>query len=252
MKEVHKMKYDKVYYQVDYIETEYGEGSPWAVSYSRTVDGQTVTSILITDGEVYDYFTQKYHDWTCSHMWEKFLMYNSMHAEELEKAQFAYYNSTYNPINDYSETREKTSIKDDGDEERTHTTGGDGGTHNKVTNEALDGTYTQHDTTTYDNATFRGETKDTQHGGTRTTDDLHTLDKIHHTTISKTIDGETVSGYEIAQENEKVSGYKTAPQDSIEKEIALRLKPLNCIYLDNFMKEYAYYISGAWGGINDY
>ena len=35
--------------------------------------------------------------------------------------------------------------------------------------------------------------------------------------------------------------------DNIEKEIALRFKPVNCLFLDQFMKEYGYYIGGAWG-----
>lgn len=238
----------KVGKQVAEINAEYPlPAHPWQVSHTRTIDGSSVTAILITNTEVTDYFLTKYAKWTCPDMWDKFLAYNQMHSADLETAQTAYYNSTYDPISDYGETREKMTVKNDGDEERTHTTGGEGGTHNKVTNEALDGTYTQHDTTTYDNATFRGETKDTQHGGTRTTDDLHTLDKTHHTTISATIDGETLSGYEIGQEKEKVSGYKNSPQDNIKKEIELRLKPINCLYLDQFIHEYAYYINGAWG-----
>ena len=47
---------NNVKYQVEYIQEEYGEGSPWAVVYNHVVNNQTVSTTLITDALVYDYF----------------------------------------------------------------------------------------------------------------------------------------------------------------------------------------------------
>lgn len=244
------MNTNKVLYQVAKVVEDYPLLNPWRVAYTHVVGGDSVTAIAIESPIVEEYFIHKYGDWYCPDMWAKFIMYNTTHAKDLITAQYAY-NEQYNPLSNYGENREKINVNDDGDEERTHVTGGEGGTHNKVTNEALDGTYTQHDTTTYDNATFRGETKDTQHGGTRTTDDLHTKDTTHHTTIEKTINGDTYAGYEVKHEKETKDGYNNSPQDNIKKEIELRLNPIECIYLDQFIKQYGYYINGAWGCMYD-
>lgn len=232
-----------VSFQVDSVQNEYGEGNPWCVYYS---DGDTAAT-LITNGEVYSYFMSRYPDYICPNMWHNFEAYNIMHAFDLKQAQYAFY-ADYNPLENYNGETEHIHTKDNGDETRTHKTGGDGGTHNTVTTEALANTYTQHDVTTYDNSTPRMDSKDTQSGGNRVTDDLHTEDKTVHGTTSKTIGETTYTGDEVYHEIEKKHGNLgvTTTQQMIDSEIAMRLKPINKRYLDQFINEYAYYIGGAW------
>lgn len=234
-------------YQVYHIQQEYGDGHPWRVIYSYQSGDDTINAILIDDVDVYEYFMNTYRDYICRDMWAKFDAYNQIHARDLEIAQLAYY-AEYNPLDNYNGETEHIHTRDDGDETRTHKTGGDGGTHNKVTSQALANTYTQHDVTTYDNATPRMDSKDTQNGGTETTDDLHTEDKTVHGTTSKTIGDTTYTGDEVYHEIEKKHGNLgvTTSQQMIDSELTMRFNPVNKRYLDQFINEYAYYIGGAW------
>lgn len=241
---------DTVSNQVYYTQQEWSEANPWAVVYNYNDEhNNSMSALLITNGEVYEYFMLTYPNYICRDMWNKFTMYNTMHAHSLMLAQYAYY-AEYDPIENYNGETEHIITNEHGDETRTHKTGGDGGTHNKVTNQALSDTYTQHDTTTYDSQTFRGETKDTQHGGTETIDDLHTEDKTTHTTVNKTIGTATYTGDTITHDIERKHGNLgvTTTQSMIDAEISLRLSPVDIRYLDNFIREYAYYA----GGDSDY
>lgn len=231
--------------QVADINDQYPLGTPWKVSYNDSNNNEVT---LITSEQVSKFLTYKYGCFICSNLYSKFLFYNSMHIDDLKKA-FEAWNANYNPLDNYSGETERIHTRDDGDETKTHTTGGNGGTHNKVTNQALSGTYTQHDTTTYDSATFRGESKDSQYGGTETIDDLHTEDKTSHSTVSKTIDSTSYSGDEINHEIEKKHGNLgvTTSQEMITSEIDMRLNPLAVRYLELFVAEFCSYVGGAWG-----
>lgn len=237
---------NNVKYQVEYIQEQYGEGSPWAVVYTRVENGQSVSTTLITDAMVYDYFINTYGRYTCRNMWDKFLAYNDMRAHDLYLAQEAYY-AEYNPIDNYNGETERITTKDDGDETHTHKTGGDGGAHKTVTTLAADGTYTEHATTTDDSISYRNESKDTTNGGTVTTDDLHTEDKTTHTATAKTINAVEYTGDEIHHEIERKHGNLgiTTTQSMITDEVSLRMTPVNKIYLDTFIREYAYYVGGS-------
>ena len=244
------MNENTVKYQVDYIDELYPDGNPWAVGYNDS-NNQFVT--LISSIFVGKYFKFKYGLFVCPDMYDKFELYNDLHIEDLKK-MFAAWTADYNPLDNYSGETERIYTRDDGDETKTHKTGGDGGTHNKVTNQALSGTYTQHDTTTYEDATFRGETKDSQYGGTETIDDVHTEDKTTHSATTKTINSTSYTGDEIQHEIEKKHGNLgvTTSQQMIESEIEMRMKPIEERYLDNFIHEYAAYVGGGWGDLYDY
>ena len=57
-----------------------------------------------------------------------------------------------------------------------------------------------------------------------------------------TVDGETVSGHDISYHKLTKGGNLgvTTSQQMIENEIEMRLRPLLKMYLDTFVKEYAY------------
>lgn len=236
-------KEDNVGYQVESIQEEYGEGNPWAVVYGSSPDDVT----LIEDALVYNYLISKYSRFECPDLWTKYLTYNSMHVDDFYKALQAW-NATYNPLDNYNGTTERITTDTHGDETKTHSTGGSDGLHNKVTTQAVADTYTQHDTTTYDSTSPRMESKDIQHGGTETIDNLHTTDTTSHATVSKTVGDVTATGDIVHTETENKHGNLgvTTTQQMIQSEIDMRLNPLQKQYLDRFIYEYAYYVGGSF------
>ena len=237
--------YEKtVDYQVVDINEQHPTGTPWAV---KITEGDNETT-LISSPQVSAYFREKYGLFICPQMYTKFLVYNSFHVEDFKRALDAW-NADYNPLDNYNGTTERITTDTHGDETKEHKTGGQGGTHNKVTQQALANTYTQHDTTTYDSTSLRAESKDTQNGGTETIDDLHTEDKTSHTEVSKTIGDTTVTGDIIHTESENKHGNLgvTTSQQMIMSEVDMRFNPIKAQYLDRFIYEFAYYAGGKWG-----
>lgn len=230
------MNENTVKYQV-----EHAEGvSPWIViDHSTTLIGSTTTAA---------YFTLNYGCFICEDMHDKFILYNSMQAADLARALEAY-NADYNPLENYNGVIERIVTDDHGDEVRTHKTGGEGGTHNKVTSAALSNTGTEHQVSTDDSPSYRNETKDIQTGGTETTDDLHTEDKTTHNTTTRTVGDDTVTADTIHTEREAKHGNLgvTTSQQMINSETELRLNPVTKQYLDRFIYQYAHYAGGPWG-----
>lgn len=238
------MNENNVGYQLEKIQTDYGEFSPWAVVYGTSPNDVT----LITDAVVYDYLRLKYSRFECPDMWDKFGIYNTLHVDDFKRALDAW-NAEYNPLDNYNGTTERVTTDTHGDETKTHTTGGTDGTHKKVTTQALANTYTQHDTTTYDSTSPRMESKDIQNGGNETTDDLHTEDKTAHTEVTKTVGDASYTGDIIHTESENKHGNLgvTTSQQMIQSEVDMRLNPVQKQYLDRFIYEYAYYAGGSRG-----
>lgn len=227
----------KISYQVTHTEGT----NPYAVIY----DGVT----LIASNVVTRYLIYNYGEFICSDLYLKFETYNAMQSGDLSRALTAW-NADYNPLENYNGVIDRVTTDTHGDETRTHKTGGEGGTHNKVTIEALNNSYTQHDVTTYEDQPPRMESKDTTSGGTETTDDLHTEDKTTHTEVNKTVGDTTYSGDEVHTEREDKHGNigVTTSQQMIMSEAEMRLNPVIKQYLDRFIYQYAVYIGGAWGG----
>lgn len=227
----------KISYQVTHTEG----ANPYAVIY----DGVT----LIASNVVSRYLIYNYGEFICCDLFLKFETYNAMQSGDLSRALTAW-NAEYNPLDNYNGVTERVTTDTHGDEVRTHTTGGTDGTHNKVTSEALNNSYTQHDVTTYENQTPRMESKDTTSGGTETTDDLHTEDRTAHDAVTKTVGNTTHSGDIIHTESENKRGNLgvTTSQQMIMSEADMRLNPLIKQYLDRFVYQYAVYVGGAWGG----
>ena len=225
----------KVSYQIEHTEGT----APFAVMYHETV----LISSTITE----QYLTYNYGEFLCSDLHNKFLLYNSMQAADLKKALDAW-NATYNPLENYNGVIDRVTTDTHGDETRTHKTGGEGGTHNKVTSAALANTATTHETTTYDSTALRTESKDSNTGGTETTDDLHTEDKTTHATVNKTVGDTTYSGDEVHTEREDKHGNLgvTTSQQMIMSEAEMRLNPVIKQYLDRFIYQYAIYVGSTF------
>lgn len=203
---------------------------------------------LITDTIARGYLGYKYGAFICDDFYSKYTFYVSMTAADLSRAMAAW-NSVYNPLDNYNGETTRIITDDHGDEIRKHTTGGEGGGHNKTTSTAVPNTKTSDYTTTNDSAQPRllAETETT--GGTEVTDDLHTTDTTTHDTVTKTIDSDTITADLIHTEKEIKRGNLgvTTSQQMIQSEVDMRLNPLIAQYLDRFVYQYAFYAGGMWG-----
>ena len=210
--------------------------------------GVTVAGVtLITSEIAAAYMLYNYSPFLCSDMYNKYTMYNALSAPDLKKALDAW-NAEYNPISNYDKNEKDITIDSYGDSNDTRTTGDENGDHKTVEQVAADGTKTESYTTTYDNTTPRLETRDTNEGGTISTDDLQVNNKKSHNNTSVTYDGDTYTGHEIHIRENKIAGNigVTTSQQMIISEVDMRLNPLIKQYLDKFIYTYAIYIGGAW------
>lgn len=211
----------------------------WAVvSASNTLISSEVASA---------YLLYNYGEFICMNLYDKYTLYNSMQASDLARALTAW-NSQYNPIDNYDSTEKIVHLDSHGDTNDDRTTGGDDGTHNKITSSALTGTKTEHFVTTFENATPRKESEDTNIGGTENTDDLFTNNKKSRENTAVTIDGTTYTANDIhIEENSKSGNIGTVTtQSMILAECDMRLNPVIKQYLDRFVYQYAIYIGGEW------
>lgn len=216
-------------------------------------------TIIKSADDVLNYFLCTFEYWkTPSPIETAWAVYESMHHSDFEKALDAWL-VEYNPLHNYDgkektillKSEGKTTIIDDGE---SHTA--PDSTRNKVTTQATEGaqteTTTANEVTTYDSQTPRLDNKSTvtsaPTGGEETiynlktdteTDNTNTRERTN-TTI--THDGKTYTAHDI-EINELEKGGNlgvTTSQQMIQSEVEMRLKPLIKMYLDTFIKEYAY------------
>lgn len=216
-------------------------------------------TIIKSADDVLNYFLCTFEYWkTPSPIATAWVVYESMHHSDFEKALDAWL-AEYDPLHNYDgkektillKSEGKTTIIDDGE---SHTS--PDSTRNKVTTQATEGaqteTTTENEVTTYDSQTPRLDNKSTvtsaPTGGEETiynlktdteTDNTNTRERTN-TTI--THDGKTYTAHDI-EINELEKGGNlgvTTSQQMIQSEVEMRLKPLIKMYLDAFIKEYAY------------
>lgn len=216
-------------------------------------------TVIKSADDVLNYFLCTFEYWkTPSPIETAWAVYESMHHSDFEKALDAWL-ADYDPLHNYDgkektillKSEGKTTITDDGE---SHTA--PDSTRNKVTTQATEGaqteTTTENEVTTYDSQTPRLDNKSTvtsaPTGGEETiynlktdteTDNTNTRERTN-TTI--THDGKTYTAHDI-EINELEKGGNlgvTTSQQMIQSEVEMRLKPLIKMYLDAFIKEYAY------------
>lgn len=217
------------------------------------------TTVIKSADDVLNYFLCTFEYWkTPSPIETAWAVYESMHHSDFEKALDAWL-AEYDPLHNYDgkektillKSEGKTTIIDDGE---SHTA--PDSTRNKVTTQATEGaqteTTTENEVTTYDSQTPRLDNKSTvtsaPTGGEETiynlktdteTDNTNTRERTN-TTI--THDGKTYTAHDITiNELEKGGNLGlTTSEQLIIQEVEMRLKPLIKMYLDAFIKEYAY------------
>lgn len=217
------------------------------------------TTVIKSADDVLNYFLCTFEYWkTPSPIATAWAVYESMHHSDFEKALDAWL-AEYDPLHNYDgkektillKSEGKTTIIDDGE---SHTA--PDSTRNKVTTQATEGaqteTTTENEVTTYDSQTPRLDNKSTvtsaPTGGEETiynlktdteTDNTNTRERTN-TTI--THDGKTYTAHDITiNELEKGGNLGlTTSEQLIIQEVEMRLKPLIKMYLDAFIREYAY------------
>ena len=202
---------------------------------------------LISSDVVSEYLLYNYGEFICMNLYDKFTLYNAMQAADLAKALTAW-NAVYNPIDNYDSHEKIVHLDSHGDTNDARTTGGEDGTHNKITSQALQGTQSEHYVSTFDSASPRFESRDTNAGGNENTDDLFTNNNKSRDNTSVTIDGTTYTANDIhIEENEKRGNIGTVQtQAMILSEVDMRLNPVIKQYLDRFVYQYCIYVGGEW------
>lgn len=200
-------------------------------------------TVLMYGDDVLDYIQYTYEYWkTAAPLVDLWDIYEATHHDDFIKAWDAW-NADYNPLHNYDGEEISLDVKNEGNTTMTNTPDS---TRNKITTRATADakTVTENAVTTYDDTTPRLDNKSTETptGGTETTYDYKTTAENSRGNTSMTVDGETVSGHDISYHKLTKGGNLgvTTSQQMIESEIEMRLRPLLKMYLDTFVKEYAY------------
>ena len=187
------------------------------------------------------YIDSKYGNYkTCKAVFLLWSIYQATHYNDFLKA-WAAWNSIYNPIDNYNGSETTVIQKMDGKQTETIT-------HGKVTTNATgaNGVVNETQTTSVDNGSYRNDTKNIQTGTTTATDSGTTTTAKDTDPKSLTV-GETTytADYVEAEEKNRHGNLGvTSTQTMIKEEKDMRLNPLLCEYLDNFIDEYAYLREG--------
>ena len=198
---------------------------------------------LKSGADVLDYMNYTYEYWKTSQpldvLWT---VYQSMHHDDFIKA-FDAWTADYDPLHNYDGTEISVDVKKEGTTTLTNTPDS---TRNKVTTRATADakTVVENDVTTYDSTTPRLDNKSTETptGGTETIYDYKNTSDSSRGETSMTVDGETISGNDISYHKLTKGGNLgvTTSQQMIQSEIDMRFNPLIKMYIDTFIREYAY------------
>lgn len=194
--------------------------------------------------EVLDYIDSTYEYWkTSKPLDELWTVYQSMHHDDFIKA-FDAWSADYDPLHNYDGTEISVDVKKEGTTTLTNTPDS---TRNKVTTRATADakTVVENDVTTYDSTAPRLDNKSTETptGGTETIYDYKNTSDSSRGETSMSIDGETITGNDISYHKLTKGGNLgvTTSQQMIQSEIDMRFQPIIKMYIDTFIREYAYY-----------
>ena len=204
-----------------------------------------VSGTTVLAGEyVTDYMMYRYDKYmTNDALYKLWIVYSNIHNADFVKAYTAW-TTAYDPLENYNGTETNIYLNQ-------HGTSTDTTTHGKTTTNSTGdgGVTTTNQVTTYDDTTFRNDSKSTQTGTTTSTDSGTTAVAKTHEVAELTVDNITYSADEITAEQKNRHGNLglTSSQKMLTEEVQLRLRPLIELYIDEFISEYCYYVSE--GGI---
>lgn len=173
---------------------------------------------------------------TCKAIFLLWSIYQATHYNDFLKA-WAAWNAVYNPTDNYNGTETTVIQKMDGEQTETIN-------HGKTTTNATgpNGVVNETQTTSVDNGTYRNDTKNIQTGTTTETDSGTTTTTKDTDVKTLTVGDKTYTADYVESEEKNRHGNLgiTSTQTMIKEEKDMRLSPLICEYLDNFIEQYAY------------
>lgn len=196
---------------------------------------------IVSGQYVLDYMLSLYADYkTRARLIALWDIYETMHHDDFLRAWTAW-TAAYNPLDNYNGTETNVFLNQDGVLTQRVT-------HGKTTTVTANDVTTTGYSTTFDSSTERETDKNVQTGNTTNAETGTTATTTEHTPTSITVDGTTYTADSLTAEIKKRQGNLgvTTSQQMITSEIEMRLKSLVCMYIDTFIKDYAYYVSDGW------
>ncbi|MBO5816130.1 MAG: hypothetical protein J6R30_08485 [Bacteroidales bacterium] len=199
-------------------------------------------SYIINGVNVCNYMTEMYGNYkTRSEIKSLWTLYTATHYTDFIRAYEAFM-SEYEPLDNYNGVEQNVYLNQDG--VKTDRT-----THGKTTTTTANDVTTENQTTSFDSTTYRPDSKSTQSGNTTSADTGTTTNTTEHTPTSLTVGETTYTADNITAETKHRHGNLgvTSTQQMITQELELRKNPVALLYIDEFINDYAYYVSETWG-----
>ena len=219
------------------IDVQIGEYTPSPPDFSLSVGSTTVLSS--NDWISYVYNTYGNYQ-TCAALYTLWKMYDDLHHADFAKGYQAAI-AEYVPIDNYAGSETRVVQKMDG--EKTETI-----THGKTTTITANNVKSTNNTSTFDNATPRYDNDNTQSGNSTEADTGTTTTTTDTDVKSLTIGNKTYSADYVEAETLEKHGNLgvTSSQKMVTEEYELRLKSFITMYIDMFITEYAFLVSGGY------
>lgn len=197
---------------------------------------------IINGVNVCSYMTEMYGNYkTRSEIKTLWTLYNATHYNDFIRAYNAF-TSTYEPLDNYNGTEENVYLNQDG-------TKTDRTTHGKTTTTTANNVQNENYTTSFDSQAYRPDNKSIQTGNTTAADTGTTTNTTEHSLTTLTVGDTTYTADSITAETKHRHGNLgvTSTQQMINQELELRKNPVALLYIDEFINDYAYYVSETWG-----
>lgn len=214
--------------------------APLPISDIKDNENNVILTASLLLSYLYDTYGNYKTNAPLANLW---FMYESTHHADFLKA-WAAWNAQYDPLENYNGT--ETNVRQYMDGETTQTV-----SHGKTTTNTIKGggMVTETQVTTFDSETPRDDTKTINTGSTETSDSGTTTTTTDQSVKSLEVDGKNYTADKIEAETKNRHGNLgvTTSQQMITSEVDMRMNPLITMYLDEFITDYAYYVSEMWG-----
>lgn len=196
---------------------------------------------LIDGAIIVQYLNYKYGNYKCTKpIFASWTLYKTLRTDDYIKMAIAV-NSTYNPIENYNSIEQNVILKNDGIYQEQIA-------HGKTTTDTANNVTNENSVTTFENTTYRPNSKNVQSGNTTSAETGTTTTTKQHTTQSSiTMDNTTYFADETEGTINKKSGNigVTTTQQMIESEIELRMKNITEMFIDEYVRQYCYCNEGV-------
>lgn len=208
------------------------------INNMSVVNGSTT---LIDGAIIVQYLNYKYGNYKCTKpIFASWTLYKTLRTDDYMKMAIAV-NSNYNPIENYNSEETNVIMRNDGTYQEQIG-------HGKTTTDTANGVTNENSVTTFEDTTYRPNSKNVQSGSTTSAETgTTTTTKQHILSSSVTVDDVTYSADETEAHINKKSGNigVTTTQQMIQSEIELRMKNITEMFIDEYVRQYCYCNEGV-------